>query len=170
MCFTRAGNPKTVKQHHWESEVEHQLSPGGPSNRRKLRSKLTKMSSFSFIDRVLSYRLHCFFYFCFIDRFFSNRSHCFSFFCFIDGVFSYRLLHVSFFSFYYRLGLFLQIALPPFLLSLRLGSVYFFFCRLYNIQSALANSFSLQLKLYLIHLLIPLVLYLTFFLYSSVFC
>ena len=43
-----AGNPKTVQQHHWKSgaKEEHQLSPGGPSNRRKLRSQPTKMNSF----------------------------------------------------------------------------------------------------------------------------
>ena len=40
----------TAKQHHWKSEAneDHQLSPGGPSNRRnyKLRSQPTKMNSF----------------------------------------------------------------------------------------------------------------------------
>ena len=29
-----------------EAKEEHQLSPGGPSNRRKLRSQPTKMNSF----------------------------------------------------------------------------------------------------------------------------
>ena len=32
-----AGDPGTVKQHHWKSEAkeDQDLSPGGPSNRRK---------------------------------------------------------------------------------------------------------------------------------------
>ena len=31
------GDPWSVKQHHWKSEAkeDHQLSTGGPSNRRK---------------------------------------------------------------------------------------------------------------------------------------
>ena len=42
-------DPRSVKQHHWESEAkeDNQLSPGGKSNRRrKLRSQPTKMNSF----------------------------------------------------------------------------------------------------------------------------
>ena len=40
--------PKTVKQHQWKAEAkkEHPLSPGGPRNRRKIRSRPTKMNSF----------------------------------------------------------------------------------------------------------------------------
>ena len=39
-CYKKAGNPKTVKQDLWKSEAKEklQLSPAGPSNRRKLRS------------------------------------------------------------------------------------------------------------------------------------
>ena len=35
------GDPWSAKQHNWKSEAkeDHQLSPGGPSNRRKLRSQ-----------------------------------------------------------------------------------------------------------------------------------
>ena len=35
-CLTD-GDTWTVKQHHWKSEAkkDHQLSPGGPSNRRR---------------------------------------------------------------------------------------------------------------------------------------
>ena len=31
------GDPWSVKQHHWKSEAneDHQLSPNGPSNRRR---------------------------------------------------------------------------------------------------------------------------------------
>ena len=48
MCCKTDGNPWSVKQHHWKSEAkeDNQLSPGGPSNRRKLRSQPTKMNSF----------------------------------------------------------------------------------------------------------------------------
>ena len=39
------GDHWSVKQHYWKSEAkeDHQLSPGGPSNRQKLWSKPTKM-------------------------------------------------------------------------------------------------------------------------------
>ena len=35
-CIT-VGDPRTTKQYHWKSEAkeDQQLSPGGPSNRRK---------------------------------------------------------------------------------------------------------------------------------------
>ena len=39
-----AENPKTAKQDHrkYEAKAEHQLSPGGPSNKRKLWSNQLK--------------------------------------------------------------------------------------------------------------------------------
>ena len=48
MCCITDGDPWSVKQHHCKSEAkeDNQLSPGGPSNRRKLRSQPTKMNSF----------------------------------------------------------------------------------------------------------------------------
>ena len=46
-CCVTDRDPWSAKQHHWKSEAkeDHQLSPGGPSNRRKLRSKSTKMNT-----------------------------------------------------------------------------------------------------------------------------
>ena len=37
MCCVTVGDPRTAKQHYWKSEAneDHQLSPGGPSNRLK---------------------------------------------------------------------------------------------------------------------------------------
>ena len=48
MCCMTDGDPWSVKQHHWKSEAkeDNQLSPCGPSNRRKLRSQPTKLNSF----------------------------------------------------------------------------------------------------------------------------
>ena len=47
-CCVTDGDPWSAKQHHWKYEAneDHQLSPGGPSSRRKLRSQPTKMNSF----------------------------------------------------------------------------------------------------------------------------
>ena len=46
MCCVTDGDPWSAKQHHWKSQAkeDHQLSPGGPSKRRKLWFKPTKIA------------------------------------------------------------------------------------------------------------------------------